>query len=40
MRPFGQDEGVKIDVAHAHLVTGLVKANIIGHIQRLNTNII
>ena len=27
MIPFGQDEGVKIDVAHAHLVTGLVKAN-------------
>jgi predicted O-methyltransferase YrrM len=27
MIPFGQDEGVKIDAAHAHLVTGLVKAN-------------
>jgi len=27
MIPFGEDEGVKIDVAHAHLVTGLVKAN-------------
>jgi predicted O-methyltransferase YrrM len=27
MIPFGEDEGVKIDEAHAHLVTGLVKAN-------------
>jgi len=27
MIPFGEDEGVKIDVAHAHLITGLVKAN-------------
>ena len=27
MIPFGEDEGVKIDVAHAHLLTGLVKAN-------------
>ena len=27
MIPFGEDKGVKIDVAHAHLVTGLVKAN-------------
>jgi predicted O-methyltransferase YrrM len=27
MIPFGEDAGVKIDVAHAHLITGLVKAN-------------
>jgi predicted O-methyltransferase YrrM len=27
MIPFGEDEGVKIDIAHANLLTGLVKAN-------------
>ena len=27
MIPFGQDEGVKIDVAHAMILTGLVAAN-------------